>query len=271
MKKWLLGWLSAGLCSLLIGAVSFGAFTAVMLLDTQQVVAQDDDEDDEDSGGAAAGGRTKTDDMSFLYWVYKSLGLMYSIIFLAISFFFVALTFKYGMALRRDQYIPPGLAEQFEGLLSERRFQEAYEMTKNDESFLGQVLSAGLAKLASGYDKSIQAMEETTESLNMTTEHGISLIGLIGATSTSVGLMGTVQGMIMAFKVIADSVTAPKPNELADGISTAMFTTIVGLIVSIPAIVVYTLYRNRHQRLVFDVTLLSEDLIGKVLALAQKK
>lgn len=270
MKKWLLGWFSAGLCSLLIGAVSLGAFTAVVFLDTPQVMAQDDDEDDADGADTAAGGAEKKK-VSFLYWVYKSLGLMYSIIFLAISFFFVALSFKYGMALRRDQYIPPGLAEQFEGLLSERRFQEAYEMTKNDESFLGQVLSAGLAKLASGYDKSIQAMEETTESLNMTAEHGISLIGLIGATSTSVGLMGTVQGMIMAFNVIAESPTAPKPNELAGGISTAMFTTIVGLIISIPAICVYTLYRNRHQRLVFDVTLLSEDLIGKVLALAQKK
>ncbi len=266
MKKWLLGWFSAGLCSLLIGVFSVSAFTAVTLLDTQQVVAQDDDEDA--GGGAPTATASKE---SFLYWVYKSLGPLYSFVFLAISFFLVALSFKYGMALRRDQYIPPGLAEQFEGLLSERRFQEAYEMTKNDESFLGQVLSAGLAKLASGYDKSMQAMEETTDNLSMTTEHGISLIGLIAATSTMIGLLGTVHGMIMSFNVIAQLTTPPKPNELAGGISTAMFTTIVGLILSIPATIVYTIYRNRHQRLVFDVSLLSEDLIGKVLALAQKK
>ena len=43
--------------------------------------------------------------------------------------------------------MPAALIEGFESHLNEKRYQEAYEMAKTDESFLGQVLSAGLAKL----------------------------------------------------------------------------------------------------------------------------
>jgi ATP-dependent Clp protease ATP-binding subunit ClpB len=54
--------------------------------------------------------------------------------------------------------VPVALVEGFEGHLNEKRYQEAYEMAKNDDSFLGQVLSAGLAKLSSGYEQAIEAM-----------------------------------------------------------------------------------------------------------------
>ncbi|MDO4551542.1 MAG: MotA/TolQ/ExbB proton channel family protein [Planctomycetia bacterium] len=267
MKKWLFGWLSSILCSLLLAGVSVGTFSAAVFLDTPQVAAQDEEFDEETEGEEAAA----TDDISLLFWIFQSLGWLYSIVFLSISFLLVALVFKYTLAFRRDQNISPGFPEQFEGLLNERRFQEVYEMTKSDPTFLGQVLAAGLAKISSGRDQALKAMEEMTENISMSTEQGLSIIGLIAGTATMVGLMGTVHGMILSFRVIAVSTTTPKPSELANGISTAMFTTIVGLIVSIPATVAYVLLRNRYQRIVFDVGMLSEDLIGKLLAFAQKK
>ena len=266
MKKRLFGWISATLLSFLMAGVFVGTFAAVTFWDTPQVMAQDDD-DDEPRGSAAAA----ADDISLLVWTYQSLGPLYTIIFLGISFIFVALAFKYALAFRRDQNITPGFVEQFEGLLNERRFQEVYEMTKNDDSFLGQVLAAGLAKIASGREQAMKGMEEMTTNISMGTEQGLSLIGLIAGTSTMVGLLGTVHGMILSFRVIAVSTSTPKPSELANGISTAMFTTIVGLMISIPATVVYVLLKNRYQRIVFDIGMLSEDLIGKLLAFAQKK
>ena len=75
----------------------------------------------------------------------------------------------------------------------------------------------------------------------------------------------------MSFQVIATATAAPKPNELAGGISTAMFTTMVGLIVSIPAVCLYQVLRNKLTRTVFEVGSISEDLIGKLLAAASKK
>ncbi|MBQ9456880.1 MAG: MotA/TolQ/ExbB proton channel family protein, partial [Thermoguttaceae bacterium] len=52
---------------------------------------------------------------------------------------------------------------------------------------------------------------------------------------------------------------------------TAMFTTMVGLIVSIPAVCLYQVLRNKLTRTVFEVGSISEDLIGKLLAAASKK
>ena len=261
MKKWLLGWLSATFCSLLIAGVTVGTFTAVTFSDPAQAVAQDDDEET-----TAAAPRE-----SLLIWLYNSAGPLYSFVFLGLSFLLVALSFKYFLAFRKDQNIPPGFAEQFEGLLNERRFQDVYEMTKNDDSFLGQVLAAGLAKIASGRDQSFKAMEDMTTNISMGTEHGVSIVGLIAGTSTMIGLLGTIDGMIRAFSVIARSTATPKPADLAGGISVAMVTTMMGLVVAIPAIVIYSLLRNRYQRLVYEVGMVSEDLIGKLLASAQKK
>ena len=78
-----------------------------------------------------------------------------------------------------------------------------------------------------------------------------------------IGLLGTVQGMIASFTVIATSPTTPKPRELAQGISTALFTTLVGLALAIPAIAAYNLLRNRVQRLVLEVGIVSEGLLSR--------
>ena len=140
-----------------------------------------------------------------------------------------------------------------------------------DESFLGQVLSAGLAKLSSGYQPAIEAMQEVGEEENMKLEHRLSYMALIGTISPMVGLLGTVYGMIKSFSVIARSPTTPKPSELAQGISTALFTTLVGLSIAIPAIAVYNILRNRVARLVLEVGIVSEGLMSRFSTVGGKK
>jgi len=99
----------------------------------------------------------------------------------------------------------------------------------------------------------------------------MSYMALIGTVSPMVGLLGTVQGMIASFSVIANSPTAPKPSELAKGISTALFTTLVGLFIAIPAIAAYNILRNRLQRLVLEVGILSESLMSRFSNVGAKK
>lgn len=208
---------------------------------------------------------------SLLVWLWNGLGPLYAIAFLFISFALVALAFKYVLALRRSTNIPEELQTQFEELVTNRQFSEAYELVKEDDTYLGRVLASGMAKVASGYDKSVAAMQETSDDISMGYEQGLSYIGLIASTATMVGLLGTVHGMIMSFQVIARATAAPKPNELAGGISTAMLTTMVGLLSSIPALCLFLFLKNRMDRIVFEVSSISEDLIGKLLAAASKK
>jgi len=93
---------------------------------------------------------------------------------------------------------------------------------------------------------------------------------LIGNLSPMIGLFGTVQGMISSFQVIATGGATPKPSDLAGGISTALFTTLVGLAVAIPAIAAYNILRNRVSRLLLEVGVESENLMSKFEDMAPK-
>jgi biopolymer transport protein ExbB len=95
----------------------------------------------------------------------------------------------------------------------------------------------------------------------MAMEHKIGYLALIGSIAPMLGLLGTVQGMVLSFQVIANSTTSPKPSELADGIATALFTTLEGLVVAIPAIIFYSLYKNRLARFLMECGFVAENLM----------
>jgi biopolymer transport protein ExbB len=208
---------------------------------------------------------------SYLEWLYESLGLFYSIVFLSLSFTLVALFVMNLLMARRENIVPAHLIEGFEAYINDKKYQEAYDLAKTDESFLGLVLSAGLAKLSSGYQQAIEAMQEVGEEENMKLEHRLSYIALIGTISPMVGLLGTVDGMIQAFDVIARSLVAPKPAELAGGISRALFTTLVGLWIAIPAIAAFNILRNRLSRLVLEAGIVSEGLMSRFQSVGGKR
>lgn len=198
-----------------------------------------------------------------LQFFFGALGWRYTVAFLAISFTFVALIVMNVLTMRRQSIVPLQLVEGFEAHLNEKRYQEAYDLAKNDDSFLGHVLSAGLGKLSAGYPQAIEQMQEVGEEETMKLEHRLGYIALIGTISPMVGLLGTVDGMVASFQVIAASTTQPKPSELAQGISMALITTLVGLWLAIPAILLFGIMRNRLARLTLEVGILSEGLMGR--------
>lgn len=261
--------LSAWLAACLTLAIALGGWMA----SSTPALAQDDAPAAEkaDNGGGGESAATTADKKNYLTWAYESLGLGYSLIFLALSFTLVALFVMNLLQARRENVIPTELLEGFEAHLNAKQFQEAYELASADESFLGKVLSAGLGKVSKGYDQAIEAMQEVGEDESMKLEHRLSYMALIGSISPMIGLLGTVQGMIASFNVIATATGAPKPSELAAGISTALFTTLVGLAVAIPAIAAYNILRNRIDRLVLEVGIVSEGLMSRFQSAGKKQ
>ncbi len=242
--------------SLFLGLVLLGGAVHVSM--PAVAVAQEDG-----VAEAADAGEEPAKRQNYLGWALEALGWPYFLVFLGLSFTLVALLVMNLLTASRNNVCPATLVEGFENHLNEKRYQEAYELAKSDESFLGQVLSAGLAKLQSGYAQAIEAMQEVGEEENMKLEHRLSYMQLIGTISPMIGLLGTVQGMIQSFYVIASSTGAPKPADLAEGISKALFTTLIGLMIAIPAIAIYSILRNRVARLVLEVGILSEGLMSR--------
>ena len=206
---------------------------------------------------------------SYLMWILVASGPFGACIAIE-SFVLVALIAMNAMNFRRDNFLPATLIEAFEQKINARDYQGAYETAKGNDSYLGKVLTAGMARLSKGQEEAMAGMQEAGDEESMYLEHKMSYIGLIVATAPMLGLLGTVQGMIDSFRVIAESETSPKPKELAEGIMTALVTTMEGLTVAIPAIFAFGLFKNKIGKLQFEVGMVSEGLMGKLFASAKK-
>lgn len=199
---------------------------------------------------------------SYLAFLAQALGVKYIIVFLLLSFGLVALLVMCFLQFRKTVLLPPDLSQQFEQHLENKEYQQAFELAKGSDSYLGRVLAAGMGKLQSGYAAAVEAMQGAQGEEAMKLEHKISYVSLVGALAPMFGLLGTVDGMVAAFMKIAGADTAPKPSELAVGISQALVTTLIGLWLAIPAIAGYALLKNWLQKFNMEV----EDESGRLMS-----
>lgn len=238
-----------------------GALTLLVVTATGPVLAQDAEIVEED---VVTSTEAPVEEVTYLEWAAKSLGWMYGITFLAMSFSLVALIIMNVLNARHSNMVPSALVADFDKLLEAKQYQQAYDLAKTDESFLGRVLAAGMSKISQGYDAAVASMQDIGEEENMRVEHRLSYLALIGSIAPMVGLLGTVDGMIMSFKVIANTTTgAPDPQSLAEGVATALFTTLVGLLLAIPAIGAFNILRNKVARNVFEIGVVSDELMSR--------
>ncbi|MFN0054634.1 MAG: MotA/TolQ/ExbB proton channel family protein [Planctomycetales bacterium] len=257
------------------------ALTLIPLRGSSTVWAQDEEAEEttEEEAEPAADGKPvdakggdaaqAPADESFLAWLYNASGPFGIMIGLE-SFLLVGLIITYILQLRMPVFIPPEFVEGFEQKLTAKDYQGAYELAKNDDSLLAKLLAGGLSKLSRGYDDAVTGMQQVAEDENMALDHKLSYISIIGTTAPMLGLLGTVQGMVQAFSVIARSTVSPKPSELANGITLALVTTLEGLIVAIPAIIGFALFKNRQARLVLETGMAADGLMSRFASIGKR-
>jgi biopolymer transport protein ExbB len=197
---------------------------------------------------------------SFLRWMITASGPI-GLVILLMSFYLVALVAWMFFQFRRSVAIPDPLIQEVIDLLGRKQFDKAYGKVANDRSFLARTLAAGVRKLPSGYPVAQRAMELANEDVTMEMEHHTTYLATVGTLGPMIGLVGTVYGMILSFRVIATAGSSPQASQLAAGISTALFATLEGIALSVPAIAFYALFRNRIARLSLEVSIASESLL----------
>ena len=223
-----------------------------------------------EAGEAGEAGTEAAPSKSLLTKSIGSLGYFFGPIFLLISFTLVALVMMNVLQIRRDVLLPPDFVDDFEAQLDNKDYQGAYNIARDHDSMVARVLTAGLTKLNRGYSEAVEGMQEVGEDENMSLEHRLSYLALIGSIAPMIGLAGTVTGMIASFDEIATAISV-EPAKLADGIQKALWTTLVGLGIAIPAMVSYSILRNRVSRLVLEVGMVSEGLMARFQSLGRSK
>jgi biopolymer transport protein ExbB len=173
------------------------------------------------------------------------------------------------LRLQLSRLIPADFVRGLDDLLTERKFKEAYELVKKEESPISRILLSGLDRLNQGYDRSVEAMLGTADEHRMKLDQSVSSVNVIAAVSPMLGLLGTVLGMIFAFQKIGLG-TQIKPALLAQDIGLALVSTLEGLVIAIPAIVIYSYLRNRIAWLMGIVESTAESYLSRFAAAVKK-
>ncbi len=159
------------------------------------------------------------------------------------------------LEIRLTRQSPPGVFNRLEQLFREGRFREAEQFcagTEND-SFMTRVVGASLARCLGspfGMMEFRSAVENTGPTEVDRLHRNTDLIGIIAAVGPMLGLLGTVIGMIGAFRTIGTLSGTQRSNELATFMSMALVNTAEGLVVAIPCTIAFALFRRKIDEMV---------------------
>ncbi len=148
------------------------------------------------------------------------------------------------------------LMERLLVLIKESRLPEAEMLCKSGSSKpLTRILGAGLQRFQKVPELLRSAMEEEALHVIPLLEKRLGLIAVTGNIATLLGLMGTIYGLIIAFAAVAqpDVSAAQKSSLLATGISAAMNTTLLGLVVAVPCVLAYSMLRTRIDETLSEI------------------
>lgn len=169
-----------------------------------------------------------------------------------LSLIAMALGVEHLLAIRRSVLIPTGLADTVRQFLIQGDLRSAHAACQAQPSTLAAVLEAGFDEAASGWPAIEKAMEQSLAAGSARLLRKIDYLSVIGNIAPMLGLLGTVFGMIFAFQEVADTQGAARAAELASGIYQALVTTVGGLMVAIPALAAFAVFRNRVDALIAE-------------------
>jgi len=126
---------------------------------------------------------------------------------------------------------------------------------------IANIVRRGILKHGQSEAKVREAVENAGREEVYHLERHLSLLASVGGVAPMLGFLGTVTGMIGAFQVIEQQSGIVNPSALASGIWEALLTTAFGLIVGIPALVLYNYFVSGVRRLVQDMEVTTNEFL----------
>lgn len=171
------------------------------------------------------------------------------VVLLAVTLFLVFICMA---QLKKDKFCPAVLRDQLIALMNECRVQSAIKLATESPTYLGRLVAYALPNIDAnrpedlGKDGIEDAIADFTANERPQMMKFVDMLALSGSIAPSIGLFGTVQGMVGAFAILAESGQAD-PAQLAGSISVALLTTFWGLIISIIALPAFFFLKKSAQ------------------------
>ncbi len=197
--------------------------------------------------------------------IFKSGGpLMYVILLLSILGFAVIVD-RFIYFFTRERGNTEDIKFELEKAIKGRNKEEAIELCELYSNSSSKVLKEIITEVNFGEEVKVDILEEKAREVALSMlpklEKHMWLLGVTANVTPLVGLLGTVSGMIIAFKDIA-KVGTGNPEILASGISQALITTAAGLTVAIPAVIFYNYFNKKIDNIINDIEKSSVELIN---------
>lgn len=162
------------------------------------------------------------------------------------------------LKIKEGRIIPPGLSENVREALDAKDIEKAKALCGDEPGALSNILLAGFS--SQDEDAVTVAAELESEKLMQR----VNYLNTVGNLAPMLGLLGTVQGMIMAFATLGTEAGAAKNAMLATNISQALYTTAAGLVIAVPALGFFSFFRNRAAKIILNMEALTMELVKKV-------
>ena len=182
----------------------------------------------------------------------------------------LALVIERFMRLRPRQVAPPNLLDEVIGV-TRANLPPADVVNKlADNSVLGAVLAAGLRSVIADPRITETALRQAFENAGRIAVHGLerylNTLGTIAAAAPLLGLFGTVVGMIEIFGSQEPGAgSGTNPQQLAHGISVALYNTAFGLMIAIPSLMTYRYFRGRVDEFQLTLELAAERMVPHLM------
>ena len=189
---------------------------------------------------------------------------------LGLSLLSVAVMVERWIFYRRRKVDFDSLREEFAKCLDKGDFEAAAKLLAKNNSLETNVVLAGLR----GYTKGPESVEDLlTGALSREKsfyERRLSILATLASNAPYIGLFGTVLGIVRAFKDLSKDMASASTGVMA-GIAEALVATAIGLLVAIPAVVAYNVFKGMVKDAVTNTEALSRILLAELKAAGGEK
>ncbi len=173
--------------------------------------------------------------------------------------FYIYLVVQLSILIRPSKIMPETLTNNVEAAMKEGDVVKALQFCENDPTPMASILSAGFSHVEEGFEVIQEAISTAADLEVERMNQRLTWLSVDANIAPMLGLLGTVQGMIMAFSNLAGG--SPDVGLLAVNISQALWTTAGGLCVAIPAVFTYYAFRNKANRIVLRMEAITMELV----------
>ncbi len=163
--------------------------------------------------------------------------------------------------IKPDKLMPKKLMDGVQGAMMEGDVVKAMEVCDQNPSAMASIVKAAFQHIEEGFEAIQEAVTAASDLEQEKIQQRLNWISVCGNLGPSLGLLGTVQGMILTFQALASG-GAGDAAALANSIGQALWTTAGGLIVSIPSITIFYSLRNKANRLILKMTAMTMEILN---------